>query len=151
MDSWKLKLEQECLPTGWDGWTASPTRWARVWASSGSWWWTGKPGMLQSMGSQRAEQNWATELMLMLRLQYFGHLMQRANSLEKTLRLGNNWRQKEKRAPEDEIVRWHHWFNGHEFEQTLGDSGGQRSLACYSSWGHKRSDKTRQRNNKKCF
>ena len=37
---------------GWDGWVASPTRWIWVWESSGSWWWTGKPGMLQSMGSQ---------------------------------------------------------------------------------------------------
>ena len=36
---------------GWDGWMASPTRWIWVWANSGSWWWTGKPGLLQSMGS----------------------------------------------------------------------------------------------------
>ena len=41
---------------------ASPTRWTWVWASSGSWWWTGKPGMLQSMGSQRVRHDWATEL-----------------------------------------------------------------------------------------
>jgi len=41
---------------------ASPTRWTWVWASSGSWWWTGKPGMLQSMRSQRVRHNWATEL-----------------------------------------------------------------------------------------
>ena len=47
---------------GWDGWMASPTQWTWVWASSGSWWWTGKPGMLQSMGSQRVRHNWATEL-----------------------------------------------------------------------------------------
>ena len=37
---------------GWDGWMASPTKWTGVWASSGSWWWTGRPGMLQSMGSE---------------------------------------------------------------------------------------------------
>ena len=44
---------------GWDGWMASPTRWTSVWASSGSWWWTGKPGVLQAMGSQRVERlNW---------------------------------------------------------------------------------------------
>ena len=42
---------------GWDGWMASPTWWAWVWASSGSWWWTGKPGVLQSVGSQRAGHN----------------------------------------------------------------------------------------------
>ena len=47
---------------GWDGWMASPTWWTWVWASSGKWWWTGKPGMLQSMGLQRVGHNWATEL-----------------------------------------------------------------------------------------
>ena len=45
-----------------DGWMASLTRWTWVWASSGSWWWTGKPGVLQSMGSQRIGHDWATEL-----------------------------------------------------------------------------------------
>ena len=47
---------------GWDGWMASPTQWTWVWVSSRSWWWTGKPGMLQSMGSQRVRHNWMTEL-----------------------------------------------------------------------------------------
>ena len=47
---------------GWDGWMASPTRWTWVWASTGSWWWTGKPGTLQSMESQRVRHNWVTEL-----------------------------------------------------------------------------------------
>ena len=47
---------------GWDYWMASPTQRTWVWASSGSWWWTGKPGVLQSMGSQRVEHNWVTEL-----------------------------------------------------------------------------------------
>ena len=47
---------------GWDGWMASPTQWTRVWVNSRSWWWTGKPGMLQSMGLQRVGHNWATEL-----------------------------------------------------------------------------------------
>ena len=46
------------------------------------------------------------------------------------------------RATEDEMVRWHHWLNGHEFEQVLGDSEGQRSLACCSPWGPKESDMT---------
>ena len=61
--------------------------------------------------------------------------MQRADSLEKTQMLGKNEGQEEKGATEDEIVGWHHRFNGHEFEQTQGDSKGQRRLACYSSWG----------------
>ena len=49
---------------------------------------------------------------------------------------GKDWRQKEKGVTEDEMVRYHHWLNGHEFEQTLQDSGGQRSLECCSPWGH---------------
>ena len=47
---------------GWDGWMASPTQWTWVWVNSRSWWWTGRPGVLQSMGSQRVRHNWATEL-----------------------------------------------------------------------------------------
>ena len=47
---------------GWDGWMASPTRWTWVWVNSGSWWWTGKPGVLRFMGSQRVRHDWATEL-----------------------------------------------------------------------------------------
>ena len=43
---------------------------------------------------------------------------------------------------EDEMVGWHHRLNGHELEQTLGDSEGQRRLVCYSPWGHKESDTT---------
>ena len=48
--------------TGWDGWMASPTRWTWLWVNSGSWWWTGRPGMLQFMGSQRDGHDWVTEL-----------------------------------------------------------------------------------------
>ena len=47
---------------GWDGWMASPTRWTWVWVNSGSWWWTGRPGVLWLMGSQRVGHDWATEL-----------------------------------------------------------------------------------------
>ena len=47
---------------GWGVWTVSPNQWRWVWANSRSWWWTGKPGMLQSIGLQRVRQNWATEL-----------------------------------------------------------------------------------------
>ena len=57
-----LKAGGEGDNRGWDGWRASPTRWTRVWASSGSWWWTGKPGVLQSMGSQKVGHDWVTEL-----------------------------------------------------------------------------------------
>ena len=47
---------------GWDGWMASPTQWTWAWVNSRSWWWTGKPGVLQSMGSQRVRHNWVAEL-----------------------------------------------------------------------------------------
>ena len=47
---------------GWDGWMASPTRWTWVWVNSGSWWWTGRPGVLRFMGLQRVVHNWATDL-----------------------------------------------------------------------------------------
>ena len=70
--------------------------------------------------------------MLKLQLQYFGHLMRRANSLEKILILGGIGGQEEKGTTEEEMVGWHHWLNGHEFEQTLEDGGGQRSLVCCS-------------------
>ena len=53
-------LEEE--DRGWDGWMASPTRWTWVWVNSRSWWWTGRPGMMQFMGSQRVGHHWATEL-----------------------------------------------------------------------------------------
>ena len=47
---------------GWDGWMASLTQWAWVWVNSGSWWWTGRPGVMRFMGSQRVGHDWATEL-----------------------------------------------------------------------------------------
>ena len=56
--------------------------------------------------------------MLKLKLQYFVHLVGRADSLEKILMLGKKWRQKEKEVEEDEMVREHHRLNGHKFEQT---------------------------------
>ena len=58
-------------------------------------------------------------LMLKLKLQYFGHLMPRVDSLEKT-DAGRDWGQEEKGTTEDEMARWHHQLNGHESEQTLG-------------------------------
>ena len=83
-----------------------------------------------------------------LKLEYFGHLMQRADSLEKTLLFrkdpdaGKDWRQKEKGKKEDKMVGWHHQLSEHEFEQTPEVGEGQGSLVCYSPWGHKQSDIT---------
>ena len=78
-------------------------------------------------------------LMLKLKLQYLGHLMPRTDSLEKTLKLGKT---EGKRRRGWQRMRWHPRLNGPEFEQTLGDSEGQRNPACCSSWGRKELDTT---------
>ena len=82
---------------------------------------------------------------LMLKLQYFGHQIWRTGSLEKTL-TWERLRVEKKGTIEDEMVGWHHWLNGHEFEQALGVADGQGSLAYYSPWSHKESDTTEQLN-----
>ena len=58
----RLKVRGEGDDRGWDGWMASATQWTWVWVNSGSWWWTGRPGVLQSMGSQRVWRDWVIEL-----------------------------------------------------------------------------------------
>ena len=74
--------------------------------------------------------------MLKLELQYFGHLMQRADSLEKTPMLGKI-EGRRRRGQQDEMVGWHHGLNGHGFEKTPGVGDGQGGLACCSPWGHR--------------
>ena len=69
-------------------------------------------------------------LMLKLKLQHFGHLMGRADSLEKTLITGKDWRQGEMGMTKDEMVGWPQQLNGHEFEQALGDDEEQGILVC---------------------
>ena len=78
-----------------------------------------KPSLLEEINPEYSLEG------LMLKLQYFGHLMQRADSLE------------ENGATVDEIVGSHHWLNGHESEQTPGDSEGQGRLEHCSPWGHR--------------
>ena len=58
----RLKVGGEGDDRGWDGWMASPTQWTWVWVNSGSWWWTGRPGVFRSVGSQRLRFDWVTEL-----------------------------------------------------------------------------------------
>ena len=70
--------------------------------------------------------------MLKLKLQYFDCLMQRADSLEKTLMLGKIEGMRRRGTTEDERAGWHHQLRGHEFEQALGESEGQGSLVCWS-------------------
>ena len=76
-------------------------------------------------------------LMLRLKLQYSGHLMQRADSLEKTLMLGKVESRRRRGTTEDEMVGWNHRLSEHEPERTLGDGEGQGSLVCCSPQGHK--------------
>ena len=78
-------------------------------------------------------------LMLKLKLQYFGHLMCRTNSSEKTLMLGKI---EGRRRRGQKMVGWHERFNGHKLEQIPGDSEGQGILVCCSPWGCKESDMT---------
>ena len=82
--------------------------------------------------------------MLKLKLLYFGHLMRRVDSLEKTLILGRIEGKMEKGMAEGEMFGWHHQLNGYEFEQALGDSEGQGSQSCCSLWDRKNSDTTEQ-------
>ena len=91
-----------------------------------SWPWTARRSNQSILKEVNPEYS-LEELMLKLKLQYFGHLMWRTDSLEKTLMLGKIWGQKEKGAGDDEMVRKHHRLNGHEFEQTPGDSEGQEA------------------------
>ena len=81
---------------------------------------------------------------LMLKLQSFGHLLQRTDSLEKNSNAGKDWRQEENGMTEDEMVGWHHLLDGHEFEQVPEVADGQRSLVYHIPWGHKESDMTEQ-------
>ena len=81
-------------------------------------------------------------LMQKLKFQYIGHLMARADSLEKTLMLGKIEGRRKKGLTEGEMSGWHHQLNGHEFEQTLGGSEGQGNLVHFNSRSHKESDTT---------
>ena len=80
--------------------------------------------------------------MLKLKLQYFGHLMQRAKSLGKTLILGKIEGKRRRGQTEDKTVGWHHHLDGNKFEQPTGDGEGQGSLACCSPWVNRESDMT---------
>ena len=107
--------------------------------------WTARSNqsILKEINPEYSLEGW----MLKLKLQYFGYLMRRAKSLEKTLMLQKIWAYEEKGATEDETVGWHHRLNEHEFEQTLGDRGGQGSLVFCSPWNLKESHTTEQLNN----
>ena len=100
----------------------------------------------QSILKKRSPECSLEGLMLKLKLQYFGHLMRRTDSLEKTLMLERIEGGRRKGTTEDEMVGWHHGLNGHEFEQALGVGDGQGSLVCCSARDCKESDMTEQLN-----
>ena len=95
----------------------------------------------------KGDQSWVflEGLMLKLKLQYFGHLRRRADSLEKSLMLGQTEGGRRRRR-EDEMVGWHHRLDGDEFGQALGVGDEQGSLACCSPWGCKELNMTEQLN-----
>ena len=78
----------------------------------------------------------------MLKLKNFGHFDVKSSLTGKDPDAGKDWGQKEKGATKDEMVGWHHWLNGHEFEQTQGDSEAKRNLSSCSSGCHKESEMT---------
>ena len=80
--------------------------------------------------------------MLKLKLQYFGHLMQRADIFGKDSDAGKDRRREEKGLTEDEMVGWHHRLDGHGFGWTPGVGDRQGGLACCGSWSCKESDTT---------
>ena len=102
----------------------------------------------QSIPKEISPEYSLERLTLKLKLQYFGYLMRRANSLEKTLMLGKIEGRRRK-GWQDEMVGWHHQLDGHEFEQAPGDGEGQENLVCCSPWGHKELDMTEWLNNNK--
>ena len=127
----RLRAGGEGDNRGWDGWMASLTQWTWVWVDSGSWWWTGRPGVLPSIGavSNMTERlNW-TELSSLQgkfregRIFFFSILLEvTLQSLSKSC--FNDWKdtdagkdlgQEEKGMTEDEMAGWHHWLNGHGF------------------------------------
>ena len=126
---WELDCEESWALKNWCFWTVM-FRLLRVpWTA-----WRSNESILKEINSEYSLEG------LILRLKYFGHLMQRTNSLEKTLLLGKT--ESKRRVGNRGDVGWHHWLNGPESEQSQGDSEGQESLACCSSLDPKELDIT---------
>ena len=139
---------------GCESWTIKKAEWRRIDAFE-LWCW--RRLLRVTWTARRSNQSILKEinpeyslkgLILKLKLQCFGHLMQRANLLEKTLMLGKI--EGERRGRQDEMVGWHYWLNGHDLEQALRDGEEQESLESYSPWSCKVLDTTEWLNNKNC-
>ena len=135
-ESWTMKKAEHCQTDAFELWC-----WRRLLRVP----WTSRRSN-QSILKEISPGCSLEGLMLRLKLQYFGHLMWRVDSLEKTLMLGGIGRQEEKGPAEVEMAGWHHRLDGHEFEWIPGVGDRQGGLACCNSWGRKESDTTEQLN-----
>ena len=131
---------------GCESWTVKKAECQRIDAFK-LWWWR---RLLRVPWTARSHQSILKEIspgislkrmMLKLKLQYFGHLMRRVDSLEKT-DAGRHWGQEEKGTTEDEMAGWQHWLDGRGSQWTPGVGDGQGSLAYCDSWDRKESDTT---------
>ena len=124
---WELDYKESWVPQNWCFWTVC---WRRLLRAP----WTARRSN-QSILKEISPEYSLEGLMLKLKLQYFGYLMWRTDSLEKTLK---DRRQEEKGTTEDEMIGWYHQLDGHEFEQLPGVGDGLGSLECCSPWGLQR-------------
>ena len=139
-ESWTIKKAEYLRINAFEFWC-----WRRLWRVP----WTARRSnqSIQRKSAMKTDWkdwcwNWSSHI--------FGHLMRRADSMEKTLLLGKIEGTR-RRQWEREMVGWHHQSNGHECEQTPGDSEGQGSLVCCSSCGCRELDTTEQLNNNNIF
>ena len=133
-ESWTIKKAERQRIDAFELWC-----WRRLWRVP----WTSKrsnQSILKEISPEYSLEG------LMLKLQYFGHVMWWANFIAKDPNAGKDWGQEEKGMTEDEMVGWHHHLNGHGFVWTLGVGDGQGGLACCGSWDCKESDMTEQLN-----
>ena len=130
---WELHHKKDCAPKNWCCWTVVLEKTLESpWASRRS---------TQSILKESNPEYSLEGLMLKMKLQHSGHLMQRTDALEDS-DAEKDWRQEGKGRTEDEMVGWHHQLNRHGFEQAPGIGDGQGSLACYSPQAYKDSDTT---------
>ena len=88
-------------------------------------------------GTGCAFEQWRARILYFNRIDYLGTAVLSLEWIRSYPDSEKDWRSKEKGEAEDEMVKWHRWLDGHKFEPTPGESGGQRSLECCSPWGHR--------------
>ena len=136
---WELDCKESWAPKNWCFWTVVLEK------TPESPWTARRPN--QSILKEISPGCSLEGLMLKLKLQYFGHLMERVDSLEKTLLwCWEGLGQEETGTTEDEMAGWHHWLDGHGSEWTPGVGDGQGGLECCDSWGRKELDMTERLN-----